>query len=717
MQHLGAGLICALVSLVFSLSYAVLIFSGPLAPWLSYGLAATFVTAAVGAAIMTARSSLGFPLASPDAPTSAVSAALAAGLAGQALLHGAQENLLAVAVAGLALSAILAGILLYAIGRTHSSRIIRFIPYPVIGGFLAATGWLIGSGAVQIVTGYALSARNLLHLTAPGTALQLSVGILVAAIVLTSRSRFRSSSALILQLVTCGLAIHLGLWLFGLTLKDAQANGWTFTPPGGITIASPWSIMQTQGTAWQVLPLLAGDFLAVMFVTAVSILLNVSALELISRRDADLDRDLATLGMTNIAAGLLGGYVNGVPLSRSTLSYSLAGISRIPGLMVALSSAVMLLVDARFLAYVPKAVLGGLLLSLAFDVLQKWLVSTYRQLALLEYLALVSIAAIIVLWGFIPGIIVGLVIGSAIFALNASRVRVIKFGFDGSEYRSSLDRGLQELSILRKDGGKIKGLVLQSYLFFGSANGLYEHVKELLTAQPGCRFLVIDFRLVIGIDSSASHSFVQMKRIAAKAGVELVLVSLADELRRSLSAMGVITRDLTVQRDLDEALEACENAIIAEHERAGTDAASLREWLLQVFHDGQFAEILAAECRAVQFRAGQVIARQGERAGCMYFILDGRIGIRAATESGRLIRLRSLGPRTTVGEMGLITGEPRSATIEAEADSTLYQLSAEAFYRLSREQPRLVQALLRYVIGLMSERLAFSNRTVTLLHR
>jgi MFS superfamily sulfate permease-like transporter len=71
---------------------------------------------------------------------------------------------------------------------------------------------------------------------------------------------------------------------------------------------------------------------------------------------------------------------------------------------------------------------------------------------------------------------------------------------------------------------------LQSYLFFGSANRLYQQVKELFANQPGCRFLVFDFRLVTGVDSSAMHSFTQIKQVADELGARLVLVNLSHEL-------------------------------------------------------------------------------------------------------------------------------------------------------------------------------------------
>ena len=81
------------------------------------------------------------------------------------------------------------------------------------------------------------------------------------------------------------------------------------------------------------------------------------------------------------------------------------------------------------------------------------------------------------------------------------------------------------------------------------------------------------------------------------------------------------------------------------------------------------------------------------------------------------MRVRSLGPHTTVGEMGLITSRPRSATITAEAPSVLYELDADAFERIKHEQPELSQALLGYVIAVMTERLGFANRLIGVLQR
>ena len=65
-----AGTVCSILSIAYCLSYAALIFTGPLEHLLSYGIAVTFLSAAVGGAIVAVRSSLPFAVAGPDSSIS-----------------------------------------------------------------------------------------------------------------------------------------------------------------------------------------------------------------------------------------------------------------------------------------------------------------------------------------------------------------------------------------------------------------------------------------------------------------------------------------------------------------------------------------------------------------------------------------------------------------------------------------------------------------------
>ncbi|MBY0381849.1 MAG: cyclic nucleotide-binding domain-containing protein, partial [Xanthobacteraceae bacterium] len=115
--------------------------------------------------------------------------------------------------------------------------------------------------------------------------------------------------------------------------------------------------------------------------------------------------------------------------------------------------------------------------------------------------------------------------------------------------------------------------------------------------------------------------------------------------------------------------------------------------------------------------AHDVIAKAGEKSDSMYFILSGRIAIMAHLGDGRATRLRSVGRHTTLGEMGLVSNQPRSATLQAETASVVYMLTERNYRNILSESPALAQALLAYFMTVTAERLTFANRTITALRR
>ncbi len=711
-----AGTICSILSIAYCLSYAALIFTGPLEHVLSYGVAVTFLSAAVGGSIVALRSSLPFAVAGPDSNISVVLAALAATVVQRAVADGGTDVLGPTLIA-MSLATAITGLLLCVLGFTHAGRAIRFVPYPVIGGFLGATGWLMITGAIQVVANQRPTLANIGALVDAAIVAKLAAAVAVAILLHLMLRRSKSPFILPGVLLAAFAAAHLVLLSIGWTLVDAQAGGWMFRPQPVAGLTLPWHLGALHSFSWPALPSLTAELLAVMFVTIITLMLNTTGIEIATQTEANVERDLKVLGLANIATAALGGYVSCTSLSRSMLVRMAGATSRISGLTVAAISAAVLIVDPAFLGYVPKYVLGGLLFFLGAGLVYQWMIRSSQQLLRIEYLSLLAIALLIINWGFVAGVLIGVVIGCATFALSASRVSVIKFSFDGSEYRSSLDRGPHERSLLADHGREIQGMALQSYLFFGSANRLYQHVKALLAQQPNCRFLIFDFRRVTGIDSSATQSFTQIKQVATDAGARIVLVDLTQELERAFRAAKFISDDIAVVPDLDRALESCEHEIIEAHGAAGSETRSLRAWLSEALGDPHLADRLTAYCRRLEVQAGDTIARQGEAADVMHFILEGRVGIIVDLPEGRTMRVRSLGRHTTVGEMGLITDSPRSATIQAEEASVLYELDSAAFERIKREQPVLSQALLAYVVKVMAERLSFANRAVGVLQR
>jgi sulfate permease, SulP family len=712
-----AGAICSVLSVAYCLSYAALIFAGPLSHWLSYGVALTFMSAAVAAAVVALRSSLPFAVAGPDSGTSAIMAALVAAMIQRLVADGRTTDLLVPTLIAIAMATAITGVLLCMLGFTRAGRAIRFVPFPVIGGFLGATGWLMVTGAVQVITDHKVTFDELEKFVRGLAAAQLAAGIAVAIVLQLLISRSQSAFILPGVLLVAIVGTHIALPVAGISLAEVQAAGWMFRPQPAASLISPWQWAELQAFPWKALPWLAGDMIAVMFVTTITLLLNTTGVEMATRREANIERELKALGIANLATAAFGGVVSCLSLSRTTLNDSLGATGRLSGLTVAAVSAAVLVADPAFLGYIPKFALGGLLFFAGGRLFYRWMVDSARQVLLIDYLSLLAIAVIIIQWGFIAGVLIGILIGCATFALSASRVNAIKFSFDGSEYRSSLDRSSNELALLAKHGREIQGMALQSYLFFGSANRLYEHVKQLLARRPECRFLLFDFRLVTGVDSSATHSFSQIHQAAHELGAKLVLVNVTPAMERAFQASGFAAGDVAVVGDLDRALESCEQAVIDRHWAEGRNVRSLNEWLAEALGSTEYADKLAARCKRLDIETGGVIAKQGEPADSMHFILDGRVGIIVDLGDGRSVRVRSLGAQTTIGEMGLIAGRPRSATIRAEVSSVLYELSIDTYEQIKRDDPALGQALLAYIVAVMGERLNFANRMVGVLQR
>jgi sulfate permease, SulP family len=717
LKDILGGSAASVLTVTFGLSYSLLIFGGSLSSYLSYGVAATFISSAILAAVIALGSSLPFAISGPDSSTAAMTGILASSMVERLVAVDPSAPILPAVLITLAVAAVLTGVVLCCFGMTRMGRAIRYVPYPVVGGFLGATGCLILLGAVRVITGQQLQFATLGQFEDLLTLSKLAAACVMAIVLYLTWHRSRSSFGLPAILVGGVIAAHILFWLAGISTAQAQAEGWTFQPPSSISFMLPWDFEALRHYPWKQLAELSGNLVAVIFVTASCTLFNTTGIEVATNREANLERELNVTGLANILTGAFGGYTGCISISRSVLNFNSGGTGPLSGLTVAAISLLMLFFAPALLGYMPKFVLGGLLIYLGADALHKWIVQSRRRLSFTEYLSLLAIIVIIVEWGFIAGILIGVVIGCATFALSASRIDSIKFSFDGSEYRSSLDRSREQLAVLSAHGGSVQGLNLQSYLFFGSANRLYQHVKALLARHPECRFLIFDFKLVTGIDSSAAYSFAQIKRAAHDRGIRLVLVNLQAAAEKALRSSEFISTEVSIMPELDHALEWCENEIIAQYEGHGDEEASLRDWFVRILGTEEDATELVRRCERIEVDAGDIIVRAGEPANSMHFILDGRVGVMIPTGDGGLTRVRSLGRYTTIGEMGLVAGAPRNATIQAEVASVLYVLSLSQFEAIKTENPMLSQKLLTFFILVMAERLTFANRLISVLRR
>jgi MFS family permease len=93
----------------------------------------------------------------------------------------------------------------------------------------------------------------------------------------------------------------------------------------------------------------------------------------------------------------------------------------------------------------------------------------------------------------------------------------------------------------------------------------------------------------------------------------------------------------------------------------------------------QTLEQLARACEEQRVDAGEVIVREGDTADALYVLVEGEVDVEAKGEAAQAHHLRTMGPRTYFGEIGLLRGVPRTATVRATEPCLLWRISAEDF--------------------------------------
>ena len=107
---------------------------------------------------------------------------------------------------------------------------------------------------------------------------------------------------------------------------------------------------------------------------------------------------------------------------------------------------------------------------------------------------------------------------------------------------------------------------------------------------------------------------------------------------------------------------------------------------------------LAPELSRVRLRGGQTLFAQGEPGDALYVVVFGRLRAEQREASGQGRVLGEIGRGESVGEMALLTGEPRSATVSAIRDTELVMLTKTAFEQLVEREPRVMLEMARLLI-------------------
>ena len=704
---LSAGLLVAFLSASFSMSYAALLFAGTAPAIQAQGLVMLLVGSAVAAVVGVRLSSLPFSVLVADGSLVALLATATASAVSD--MAGASDAVVAATlVTMLMLATLLTGASLWLIGALGVGGIARFVPFQVMAGVLAASGWALASGGIAVAAGH---PAGFAMLADPHSLHKLALALLLAVAMLAS-ARVGHPAAMPAVIAAAILLYHgVALWA-GWPATQQRDAGWLLALPPRLTLPVPWSPATLAAVDWPVLAAHATSLLALIPMTAIVLLLGLSGLEAASRADIAADRDLKANGLAAIASGALGGMLGITSVNRSLLMFGMGVQGSRASVFAGVASGLVPLLWPGLLGAVPRFVLGGLLLFAGFGMLRQWVLRSRRRLTLSEWLTVLAVLAVSARFGLIVGVSTGLLLGCITFAVIYSRGSPIRALYRGEAARSRVDRSDHAQGWLARHAETVLVLHLQGFVFFGTASRLIDVVRREIAAKPGkLRHLLLEFSTVQGIDGSALASFERLLRLVASERISLAFAAMPASVAVRLAGLDA---GIHITDTLDAALEWWEEAVLASLPTAQTP--SLAALLTVEFDAPEQAAAFLSLLERAEFGPGEVLMHQGELSDDLLFIERGQASVTVQFSPGEgAMRVRTFGVGTMVGEIGFCLGLPRTATVTADGMCSVLRLTRLAMQRLEAEHPAAALAFQRAVLRRISERLLTKDELISAL--
>lgn len=703
----------AFASLAIVLTLGLVAFAPLGADAARLGIAASFAAVIAGGLVYALRGSVAVAAGGPSSATALILAGLVAQLAQDPDLKLASVFGLAALGAVAASSVVLMGLLQIGFGLLGLGRLARFVPQPVLAGFMNGVALMILVTQVPVLLGLpALTSLSDATALTRAQPLTLAIGLATAGTVWLVRWKWPRAPALLLALVGgMGLFFWLNATWPGFALGPVVGT----LPQGlilpdvliGLFHTDVFALWQRHAGA----VLLTAAVLAV--IGSLESLLAAVNLDHLTRTRHDSRRELLALGLANMASGACGGLPLVLSRARAILLVNAGALGRGPIIAALATFAVLYAVGGPLIALLPKTVLAGIMLTIAVALADHWTRQLLRQLRAgersadlwLSLFVVASVCAVTVVLGFVAGIASGLLLSMGVFIRSMNR-SLLRGRGSAAERPSRRVYGPAQEALLQHARRRVTLLELEGALFFGSAERL---VAEVDTLAPDCRCLVLDLRRVNTIDESGAVLLQQLSSQLAQRHVMLLMAGVqADNAHgRRLRAFGCF-RESPRQDwwpDADHAIEAAELLLLAE---AGITAPQAAVPLAQTSLLRELEPVQLERMKALlqerSLPAGTLLFREGDVGDCLYLLAQGSISIISGAAESRQ-RYVSFSPGVMLGEIAMLDGAGRSADAVADSDSVVYAFTREAFDGLRMTDPALGERLMRNIAMHLSERL------------
>ncbi|KAI8609277.1 sulfate transporter family-domain-containing protein [Chytriomyces sp. MP71] len=657
------------------------------------------------------------------------------------------ESVLATIMVAFALSTVLTGVVFFLLAHFRLGNLVQFFPRQVLIGCIGGIGWFLMVTGVEITSHIdpEMSLEFLAQMFEPARLVLWGSSLSLAVFLKLLQHKIKHP--LFVPLFYCIVPIMFyGIAsLCGVSLQTLRDHGFLFNMSSEtLPYYTLWTYFNgMRGIDWAAVMATLPIQFSLVFFALLHVPINIPALGVSTNTPYDMNNELYSHGISNLVAGLAGTLPNYLVYSNSLLVMRCGGESRLAGGLLTVGAAALWIAGGDVIRYVPVLLVGCLIFHLAMDLLLESIVDTlHMPLTRLEYGTILSIVVVMGVFGFTEGILLGICLALLFFVLEYAAESIILDTFDGRE--SMVRRSMDEQEFLERARDKVYGVKLYGFLFFGVISQVEKTVMDAIdeNLEDGTahrlEFVIVDFKLVKGVDFSALQGLQRLKEKTDSCGIQLIFCSLGKH-RDSVAKSNLfdlpnenLDSDLDLyllEFDTDQtALEHCENQLLhAMQMKAPHYSPEGRNILIDILrasplpgpmHMGSnggsttataptsakvasvWSEIAHSVFMDVSCVPDEVIWDAGEVADALFVVRTGSLVAQVAEGNGRFRVVQSFLPGSVVGEVPFFAGSKYPTRLVASTEFTGWQMSRADFNRLCQVFPAFavpfIQQCLKY---------------------
>jgi SulP family sulfate permease len=704
------GLAAMLVALPSAIAFGVTIYAPLGGSYAAYGALAGILGATALGLVSPAMGGTQRLITAPCAPAAAVLSAFAI----EFISSGTPTETILFSLIAIGL---LAGALQVVYGAVGLGQLIKYMPYPVVSGYLSGVGLIIIGSQVPKLLGVPKELHFLEALTRPDTWQWqgIIVGSLTMLVMVGAPRVTKLVPAAILALVG-GVGTYFALGWFDQHLLVLEGNRLVVGPMGGgsgFAEAFSGRVEAVKGLDLSQIKALLVPAITLSVLLSIDTLKTCVVLDALTRSRHNSNRELIGQGLGNLASGIVGGIPGAGTMGATLVNMSSGAASRLSGVMEGVLALIAFLLLGSLIAWVPVAALAAILIVIGVRMIDLHSLSFLKSReTIFDFVVIAAVVAVALFVGLIPASGAGIVLAIFLFIREQAGTSILRRKIYCNQSFSKQIRQHREMEILTARGDQAVILELQGSLFFGTTDQLY----TLLDAEIKSRkFIVLDMRRVQTIDVTAVHLLDQIRDMMAEKNGFIVYAHLPKDLPSGRDMQSYFDQvglapyksAARVFDDIDDAKEWIENRILREFALENEEEQLLELVDIDIFKGRKVETLAALEAMIVKvsYKAGEKVFSCGDKGDEIYIVRRGSVRFMLPLNGSQSRHLSTCGRGAIFGELAFLDGAPRSADAIAFSDVDLFVLSRKAFDAFAEEHRKVAAKFFEGLASVLTERL------------